>query len=70
MKKRKAESDIITTILLILLGIVALIILYNILLPILESSAKQINAKKFSVQLDIRDVKLWVTGQHKLSVWH
>ncbi len=68
MKKRKAASNIITTILLILLAIIALIILYNILLPILQSSAKQINAKKFSVQLDIRDVKLWVTGGASIKV--
>ena len=45
-----------------------MIILYNLIIPFLKSSSAQINARKFTIHLDIKDVKIWVTGGAGIKV--
>ena len=68
MKKVKAQSGILGTVLIILISIIAIIILYNVLLAFIKNSAFQINTGKFRTHLDIRDVNLWVTGGASIQV--
>ena len=68
MKQRRAQSNIVATVLIILLSIIAMIIVYNVVLFLIKNSAAQINIKKFRTQLDIRDVDLWVTGGANIKV--
>ncbi len=58
MKKVKAQSNILGTILLILISIIAMIIIYNVVLALIKNSALQINARPLRTHLDIRDVNL------------
>ena len=68
MKKVKAQSDIVATILVILISIIAVIIFYNVVLVVIKSSAAQINLGKLRTHLDVRDVNLWVTGGASITV--
>lgn len=68
MKKRKAQSGILGTILLILISIIAMIIIYNVVLALIKNSASQISLEKLRTQLDIRDVDIWVTGGVSIQV--
>jgi hypothetical protein len=68
MKKVKAQSNIIATILIILISIIAIIIVYNVVLALIKNSAAQIGLGKLRTQLDIRDVNLWVTGGASIQV--
>lgn len=68
MKKVKAQSGVLSTILIILISIIAMIIVYNVVLALIKNSAAQINTGKLRTQLDIRDVNLWVTGGATIEV--
>lgn len=58
MKKVKAQSNIIATVVIILISIIAMVIFYNVVLALIRNSAAQINAGKLRTHLDIRDVDL------------
>ena len=68
MKKGKAQSNILATVLIILISIIAVIIIYNVVLILIKNSVAQINIGKLRTQLDIRDVNLWVTGGATIEV--
>lgn len=68
MKKRRAQSSIIATVLIILISIIAMIIVYNVVLVLIKNSAFQINIGKLRTHLDVRDVNLWVTGGANINV--
>jgi len=67
---KKGQAQIITTVLIILLVIVAVIIVWNVVKPMIEESSENIGAgtSAFSVQLEIEEVKLWVTGGAQVTV--
>ena len=68
MKKRKAQSGILATVLIILISIIAMIIVYNVVLILIKNSAFQVNTGKLRTHLDVRDVDLWVTGGASITV--
>ncbi|HEC65567.1 MAG TPA: hypothetical protein ENI23_09745, partial [bacterium] len=68
MKKVRAQASILSTVLIILISIIAMIIVYNVVLALIKNSAFQINTDKLRTQLDVKDVNLWVTGGASITV--
>ena len=68
MKKRKAQSNIISTVLLILIVLVAFIIVYNVILFLIKNFTSQINTNHLTTRLEIKDVDLWVSGGARITV--
>ena len=69
MKKMvKAQSGIITTVLLILITIAGLVILANIILPLVREGKSEINADIFAVSIEIVEVKLYGTGDVAIKI--
>ena len=66
MKKRdnKGQANIITTVLIMLVVIVALIIVWNVVQPLIKTSTEQIEGDIFSVQLNIENVILNKTSEN------
>lgn len=56
-KNRKALSDVITTLIIILLSLVALGIIWIVVSNILQSSSEQVEIEQFTVGMNIKSVK-------------
>lgn len=68
MKKRKAQSKILVTALIILQIIVAFTVIYNVVRSLIKDSSSQISIDKFTSQFEIKEVKLWLTGGASIKV--
>ena len=68
MEEVRAQSGIVSTVLIILISIIAMIIVYNVVLGLVKTTSGRINTKAFRTQLDIRDVDLWVTGGASITI--
>ena len=67
-KKRKAQANIITMVLFILLVLGAIIVIWNVVVPLIERSGEKVGAEALTVSLEIKDVELWVTGGARIKV--
>jgi len=69
MKRDKsAQSKIITTVLIILLVLVSIVIVWNIFKKTVVRGTEGIGTSKLTIDLEIQNVKLWVTGGAQVKV--
>ena len=68
MKKKRAQANIITTILLIVLVLVSIVIVWNVVKALIERSSGQVEIESLTTSLEVKDVKIWVTGGAKVIV--
>lgn len=69
MKRGKfAQSEIITTVLIILLILAAIVIVWNVVKKTVVTGTEGIETSKLIINLEIKEVKLWVTGGAEVKV--
>ncbi len=65
---KKAQANVITIVLIILLSLVAVIILWSIVFGTIKSSSGKMNANIFENTFEITDTKVYLNGTTKVSV--
>ena len=70
MKKRgiRAQSQLITTILLIVLVLAAIVIVWAVVNNLITESAEEIGTSALTTRLEIKEANLWVTGGAEVIV--
>ncbi len=70
MEKRdnRAQANIITLVLIILLVIVSLIIVWNVVQPLIKRTSEGIGTSAFTTSLEIKEANLYITGGGEVTV--
>ncbi len=68
LKSIRSQSEVITTVLLILLVIVAIVIVWNVVLPMINKAREGTDTGLITTNLAINSVKLYLTGGADIQV--
>ena len=64
----KSQAAVITVVLIILIVIVSIVIIANVIIPMVRQAGGEVGTEMFTVQLEIKETKLWITGGAKVAV--
>ncbi len=65
---KKGQANVVIMVLIILVGIVSIIIFWNIFNPILNKSAKEVNNDVFKNEIELKNAGLFLTGAIRVNV--
>lgn len=67
-RRKKAQAEILTVVLIILISIIAIAILWNVVIPLVQERSESVGVGQFSIGLEIRDLVLFENGVSIISV--
>ena len=65
---RKAQSNIIAMVLIILMVLVAIVIFWNIFNPFVKEKSKDINTDVLNTNIQIKEASLYATGAYRIKI--
>jgi hypothetical protein len=66
--KKRGQSQIITTILILLLVTVAIVIIWNVIQSTVEEGSESVEVGAFTTKFEIQDVEMYIGGDSKVKV--
>ena len=67
-KRGKAQANIIVTVLIILVVLVAMIIVWNVVQPLIRTSTEQVEGDVFSISLALKNIKVGDLGGARITI--